>query len=328
MIRKYGATAGGIAVVVLITVGIFWGVRHRAALQQATPSHEKTVQAPKEVTISGRVEAVHVIPVSVAIAGEVDSFSAEVGQDVFEGQVLARISNEGLETGRENAERVVKVAEEKLQSLETTISAARLEASRVHTESARALDDANLAAKNFERQTLLNREGATPRNAYQKAARDNEAASKELEGMRELARQADERLDALTKEYDLTKKTLDDKRKELEEAEAAVSAAEVHAPAAGIVVARQGEIGKTLTQQEASALFRIATDIVAMQAAFAADPSMKVGDQVGVSFLDIAGNPIPAVIREIRNGEAVAEFTSDNAAIRPGASCAVHPGLK
>jgi multidrug efflux pump subunit AcrA (membrane-fusion protein) len=328
MIRKYGAAAGWLAVVILIAVGIFWGVRYRAALQQAKPAPEKTVQAAKEVTINGRVEAVHVIPVSVAIAGEVDSFSAEVGQDVFEGQVLARISNEGLETGRDNAQRVVKVGEEKLQSLETAISAARLETSRVHTESARALDDANAATKAFERQSLLNREGATPRIAYEKAARDNEAASKELEGLRELARQADERLDALTKEYDLIKKTLEDKRKELEEAEAAVSAAEVHAPAAGIVVARQGEIGKTLTQQEASALFRIATDIVAMQAVFAGDPSMKAGDKVGVSFLDIAGNPIPAVIREIRNGEVVAEFTSDNPAIRPGASCVVHPGIK
>lgn len=328
MIRKYGAAAGGIVLAILIAAGVIWGARHRAAAQAAKPASGNTAQTPKEMTINGHVEAVHVIPVGVAIAGEVDSFSAEVGQEVFEGQVLARISNEGLETGRDNAQRTVKAAEEKLQSLETAISAARLESSRVHSESAKSLDEANLAAKSFERQKLLNREGATPRNAYEQAARDNEAAGKALEGFRELARQADGHLDALTKEYDLTKKTLDDKRKELEEAEAAVSAAEVHAPLAGVVVARQGEIGKTLTQQEASALFRIATDIIAMQAVFPADPSMKAGDKVGVSFLDIAGNPIPAVIREIRNGEAVAEFTSGNPAIRPGASCVVHPGLK
>jgi multidrug resistance efflux pump len=162
------------------------------------------------------------------------------------------------------------------------------------------------------------------RLTFKKSQKDYEAARSDSEGNSELARQADERLVQLTKEQDLLKKTLEDKRKELEDAQAALSASEVHAPAAGIVVARQGEIGKTITPQEAAALFRIATDISTLQAVFTPDPNLKAGDNVSISFADIPGDPLSAVIREIKDGEAIAEFTSANPAIRPGMRCTLY----
>ncbi len=270
------------------------------------------------------MEAVHTIPVSVSIAGEIDIFSAEVGQDVFEGQILARISNAGLDTGRENAARIVQNAEAKLNSLETQISAARLEAVRAHDDATRAREDLDRASKEYERQKKLHVAGATPRNTYEKSGKDYEAASSDADGTTELARHADEHIEELTREYDLTKRTLEDKRKELEEVQAALAATEVHAPVGGVVVARQGDIGKTLTQQEASALFRIATDISALQAVFTPEPSMKPGDKVAITFADLPGDPLLGKVREIKNGEATAEFTSPNPAIRPGMTCSVH----
>jgi multidrug resistance efflux pump len=320
----------GLAVAAALVVGLVFIVeRARLAQVPHNPAPRQSVPAaPKELTLQGRVEAVHSIPVSVAIAGEIDSFSAEVGQDVFEGQILARVSNQGLQTGLDNSQRILQNAETKLNTLETTISAARLEAVRAHTESIRASEDRDHAGKIFERERMLNEAGATPRKTFEKSQKDYESAASESEGLGELARHADEHVDALTKEYDLTKKTLEDKRKELEEAQTAVAAAEIRAPAGGIVVARQGEIGKTITQEEASALFRIATDISAMRVMFTPDPGMKPGDPINITFTDVPGDPISAAIREIKNGLATAEFTSANPAIRPGMSCTVHAKIK
>jgi multidrug resistance efflux pump len=260
----------------------------------------------------------------VSIAGEIDTFSADVGQDVYEGQIIARISNQGLETGRDNAQRVLQAAEAKINALETSISAARLEAVRAHDDAARARDDLDRTTKAYQRQKMLQSAGATPRNTYEKAGRDYEAAQHDTDGTAELARSADQHADALVKEYDLTKKTLEDKRKELEEVQSALAATEVHAPAPGVVVARQGDIGKTITQQEAAALFTIATDITALRAVFPADPALKPGDTVTLTVGEVPGDPLPAVIREIKSGQAKAEFTSSNPAIRPGMTCVAH----
>jgi multidrug efflux pump subunit AcrA (membrane-fusion protein) len=327
MLRKYGAPLAGFAVgLALITLLLFSVHRPTStpAPPPATAPQQTAPVAPKEVALQGRVEAVHTIPVGVRIAGEIDSFSADVGEDVYEGQILARISNQGLETGRDSAQRIVQNAEAKLSTLETTISAARLEAVRAHDDALRAREESTRAAKSYERQKMLHAAGATPRNTYEKSGTDFEAARSDADGTADLARRADEHIDALTKEYELTKKTLEDKRKELEEVQAALAATEVHAPAGGVVVARQGDIGKTITQQEAAALFRIATDISALEAIFTPEAFMKVGDRVGITFNDIPGDALPAKIREMKNGEARAEFTSANPAIRPGMSCSVH----
>jgi HlyD family secretion protein len=332
MLRKYAAPLAGFGVGIALIAGLLFSVRGPKAPPApppaATAPKEPVPAPPTEVVKDGRIEAVHTITVTVSIAGEVDSFSADVGQDVYEGQILARISNQGLETGRDNALRIVQAAEAKLSTLETSISAARLEAARTHTESIRAVEDLNRTSKEYDRQKMLHSAGATPRNTYEKSGKDYEAARNDSEGNAELARQADQKVEQLTKELDATRKTLEDKRKELEEAQAALAAAEVHAPAAGVVVSRQGDIGKTLTQQEAATLFRIATDIAALQVVFAPDPSLKKGDTVELTFTDVPGDPIPAVIREIKNGEATAEFTSANPAIRPGMTCSVHVKLR
>lgn len=317
----------GMALALGLAGGLLFSLR-RNQVPQAKPVAAAQRAAVKELSIQGRIEAVHTIAVGVTIAGEIDSFSADVGQDVFEGQVLARISNEGLQTGYENAQRILQNAEIKLSTLEAGISAARLEAVRTQAEAVRSAEDLDHASKEFDRQKVLNEAGATPRKTFEKSQRDYESAKADSEGNTELARHADERVAALTKEYDLAKKTLEDKRKELEEVQAAVAATEVRAPVNGIVVARQGEIGETITQEEAAALFRIATDTAALQADFTPDPAMKAGDMVAISFNDIPGEPVTARIREIKNGQAMAEFTSANAAIRPGMPCSVHTTIK
>ena len=54
--------------------------------------------APKatEITLTGAVQAAHVVDVPVPVDGTVEQFLAEVGQHVSEGEVLARIRNPRL----------------------------------------------------------------------------------------------------------------------------------------------------------------------------------------------------------------------------------------
>ena len=325
----WGKYTAGAALALLLLAGVaitVWRIRkpHPAP---ATPVPAVSV-APKERTIVGHIEAIHTVPVPVPIPGEVDSFSAEVGQEVFEGQVLARISNQGLETGLDNAKRILENAENKFNALESGISAARLEAVRARDESMSARDDLDHATREYQRQRILNDAGATPRNTYQKAQKGYEAAEAKAEATAEIARQADEKITELTNQYNLARKTLEDKRKEMEEAQSAVDAAEIRAPVGGVVLARQGEIGETLTPEQASALFSIATDLSALRVVFPPDPSMKPGDRVTVSFTDVPVEPITAAVTEIKNDQATAEFTSPNAAIRPGMTCTVHATIK
>jgi hypothetical protein len=47
---------------------------------------------------------------------------------------------------------------------------------------------------------------------------------------------------------------------------------------------------------------------------------------VVLTFADVSADPVKAVIRQIRNGEATAEFTSANPVIRPG-PCTMHVGF-
>jgi multidrug efflux pump subunit AcrA (membrane-fusion protein) len=333
MLPKFAAPLAGfgfgIALILALIGGAFFGVRKPKPPAPPSPVQQPvSAPAPKDIVVQGRVEAVHTIPVSTTVAGEIDSFSADVGQDVYEGQILARISNQNLETSRENAQRVLQNAESRLSEMETAIGAARVEAARAHTDANRAEDELSRASKEYERQKMLQAAGATPRNTYEKAERDHRAAQNDMEKTAGLARHADEHVEELIREYDLDKATLNDKRKEAEHAQAALAATEIHAPVGGVVVARQGEIGKSLTPHEAAELFRIAPGISALRAVFKPDPSLKVGDTVGVTFADIPGEPLPALIRTITNGEAAAEFTSSNPAIRPGISCSVHTKLK
>jgi multidrug efflux pump subunit AcrA (membrane-fusion protein) len=87
------------------------------------------------------------VPVGAAVAGTIDSFLVDVGQDVFEGQLLARISNQDLESARQEAARAAQNAQEKVNSVEGRIIAARLDASRTRADANRSRDQFERAEK-------------------------------------------------------------------------------------------------------------------------------------------------------------------------------------
>src|SRR5262245_30943187 len=66
------------------------------------------IQSLDEVTLSGVIRPQHVTSVGATVSGSVEATMANVGDEVFQGQVLARIGAAGLESEREAAARAVE----------------------------------------------------------------------------------------------------------------------------------------------------------------------------------------------------------------------------
>jgi HlyD family secretion protein len=271
--------------------------------------------------LSGKIRARNVVGVPATGPGTIDAFLADVGQEVEAGQVLARISNQGLETGREIAQVALDNAQTRVTRLEAQLSAARLEASRAQADSSRARSDLDRAEKLYARQKMLHGEGATPRLVYEKAERELETARADFQNQDRLARLADVRIQGLQEELQNGRKILDDKQKQLEDATGALSAADVRAPVDGTVVARKGEVGKP-AQDQGGDLFEIAADLMALEVVIEPDPAelalIRAGQPAQVLISDFQAESIPAKVGEIKGTQVPVEFANPNPAIKPG----------
>lgn len=305
-------------------------------LQRSTPRVARTAMpaanpAPRELSLPGKIQALHVVPVGATVVGTIDAFLAEPGQDVYEGQVLARIGTETLEASREEAARTEQAARDKVDSMESRMIAARLEASRVHADAKRGRDELDRAEKVYRRQEMLNREGATPRLVYEKSEREFEAARAESTSLDELARQADDRVSELAHEIDAAKQAVTEHAADLESANAQAAGAEIRSPVSGIVITRKGEIGKVLAPGEAEDLFEIAADLSQLAVAIQPDPASIARIQPGrdaLIFVAELPGAIPAAVKEVRGNDVIVAFTSPSAVIRPGMTAQVRLRLE
>src|SRR5271157_2310181 len=141
-----------------------------------------------QVTLSGPIRPQHVVGVGAQVNGVIEAFLADVGQDVYQGQVLARIGSQGLESSREAAASAVDHAQERVSRADAAAAGARLEQSRAEAEAQRARFAMERAESAFSRQQLLVSQGATPRLVYEKAEREYDGAKTEFEVMDKAAR--------------------------------------------------------------------------------------------------------------------------------------------
>src|SRR3954453_7718578 len=92
-----------ISVLAVAAVGGGLALRRKPA---PAPERNAVKVAPEignEVTVQGKVRPQHVIGVSAGVQGFVEAFMVAPGQDVYEGQVLARIGAQALDSVREGA---------------------------------------------------------------------------------------------------------------------------------------------------------------------------------------------------------------------------------
>ncbi|MBZ5728300.1 MAG: efflux RND transporter periplasmic adaptor subunit [Acidobacteriia bacterium] len=303
--------------------------RVRAPAAPVRPSGAAVI-ASAEVTLTGKIRPQHLTPVAAAAGGIIDAFLADVGQDVYTGQVLARIGASGLESAREAAASAVEHGQDQVSRAEAVVAGARLEASRADADLARARMAFDRVEKNWARQQTLYAAGATPRLTYEKAEHEYEGAQQDLSIMDKAARAAAEQVQSAVAQWNSAKKALADRVRELDEAQANLQAAEVRSPVDGFVVARNGEAGKPV--QEGGDLFQIATDLYALEATVEPEPAVlkhiRPGQQALVLVLDLQSAGIPGDVKEIQGGLVVVEFGSTTPAIKPGMQAAVRLKLE
>jgi len=300
-------------------------------LRRSSPPAQLKAAAPApvfgpEIGFSGKVQARNLVAVAAATEGTVEEFAAEVGQEVFEGQLLARLRNTALETAVERAQAEFDRAQSRVTTVEANLIAARLEASRADADRNRARADAEKAEKTWLRQQLLHKEGATPRLVFERAQKEYLALKDEHETLTELAASTDERARSLMKEIDAARKTLDEKSEDLDLAKEDMQATEIYSPVDGILVARRGEAGAEVNPSMKD-LFQIAVDLSSLEVVVEPDPPalarIRAGQPATVRLSEMANEPIPASVREVKGTQVLVEFTSPNPAIRPGLTAQV-----
>lgn len=328
MHRKW-LLAGGIAVIVLAGAGGLWYLRVHRGSEHARKHEQTQVARPvlreTQVSLVGKIQAKNVVNVSAPIDGTIDNYLVDVGEEVFEGELLAHVKNGALDSAQQTAQIDAARAQAHTADLESQIISARLEASRARSEAVRAKGEYDRAEKDYKRQQVLIEAGATPRLTYEKSQRDFENAKSNYEALNNLAQTAEDRVTSLAKEIDNAKSEAAAKAKELDSAEAQVASGEVRSPVNGLLVARRGQAGDPVNP-EMKDLLQIAVDLSALEVAVDPDPGvlgqLKQGQPAMIQIAE-APAAIQGTIREIKSGRVFVDFTSPSAAIKPGLTAQV-----
>jgi HlyD family secretion protein len=317
---KWFALSASVTLVALVAVAI--AMLSRISANKTKPA-VLTTQAPPpvEVHLSGKIRAQSVISVAPPVEGTIGAVFADVGQEVFEGQLLARITNEGLETGQQMAQKLLDNAQSRVNTLEGELVSARLEASRARADANRARSEYDRLSQVFRRQQMLLAEGATPKLTYDKSSREFEAAQAESRTLEQLATQAESRLSELVKSLDAEKRALADKSAEMENTKARAAATEVVSPAQGVVVARNGEAGQSVGPDKAD-FFQIATQLSQLEVVLDPDPPtmrrIRLGQAALVTLPEQNSDGMLGAVKAIQGAQVIVAFTSPTPAVKPG----------
>jgi multidrug resistance efflux pump len=298
----------------------------RRAAHVPTPDRApQPAPAPAEFVLAAHLRAQHIIAVAAPVQGTVESLLVELGEPVFEGQVLGRIRNTALDAEQQTASADLERVQARQSQFESQVILARADAARARADADRTSADLDRLERAYQRQQMLYREGATPRLVYEKSLRDFEAAQKDRATAAELARGAGERLDAATRNLDTARHTAQEAGATLDRARAAAAAAEVHSPATGLLVGRTRQVGEEVTP-DVQDLFQIASDLAALEAVIEPPaPALSLIRAGQEAFITAAGAPdaVAAHVSEVQGNHVLVRFTSPGPALRPGATAQV-----
>jgi multidrug resistance efflux pump len=272
------------------------------------------------------IQAAETVVVLIPIDGRISMYHVEVGDEVYEGQLLAEIRSEDAESAKQAVELELERAQSRVTNLEATLSAARLEASRAEADASRVRSEFERSAKVYERQKILIAEGATPRRVFEKAEQEYRALEDESASLSAVAKQAVERVSTTQRDLDAAKKLLDGRNEDLEEASGKLAAGQVVSPADGVVAARRGQEGDEV-HPAMEDLLRIATDLSKLEVVAEADSAqaarIKAGQQAAVIVADLPGEVLGGVVKIVEGGKVTVEFGNPSAVVKPGLTAQV-----
>lgn len=313
--------AAALAVIAVVGVVSIRFYRQKSA-PPLSPKVESAAVPEKEIIVSGIVRAKNVVPVGAPIDGTLEAVDVIDNQDIFEGQLLGRIHNSQLELAQEQAKLEVDRLQTRVNSLEAQLIALRLEASRADADATNARVKFNQAEKNYQRQEMLLREGATPRLTFEKAEKEYQTLKAENDAVSEMARQASSKVDICIQNLEEARKLLSEKNEDLDDTQQQVLGTEIHAPVNGILVAHRAASGDSVTR-DMKDLFQIAANITELQLVSNVSTDQASKLQVGqptLIQLAEAIQPLAGTINSIQGTQVIVDFMSPDPAIRPGLS--------
>jgi len=321
-VRGKWLLAGSAVILVALGAGAISWLRHRPAA--ATLRDEGAAPAQgftgPNVSLPGRIEALEVVAVPVPFDGRIESFAADVGQDVNEGQLLAEIRNTGLESGRDNSLEELTRLRARVSSMESARIAARLEASRAKESAGAARSQMDAAQKELQRQQLLYGKGAAARQSLDKAQLAFEGASEFYDGLAKVSAMADNRAMELSKELDALEENLRQKIRDHEDTTVQVASGVVKSPVDGYIAARRGQPGEEVTMDTPD-LFQIAVNVAQLRVVLEPPPpvleKIHAGQQAMIQLAEVP-DPIESKVTDVSGGKVTIEFASPNPAVKPG----------
>ena len=318
---KWFVISGSVAVIALAGVAVTILMRAPAGKTQAAPPVTQAAAPVGDINLPGKIRPQVVINVAPPFEGVIGAYFVDIGQEVFEGQLLVRINNAGLETGQQSAQRELENMESRVNTLESDIITARLEASRARADASRARGEFDRLEKAWRRQQMLFNEGATPKLAYEKAAHESEIAQTEFRTLEQVAAHSESRVAEIVKALDAEKRTLEEKNAELEAAKTRSAAAELVSPTQGIVLALHGDVGQAVAPDNGD-FIQIATQLSLLEVVLDPDPPtmrrIQPGQPALVVLPDQGGEGMSGEVKAIQGNQVVVTFVSPNPAIKPG----------
>jgi multidrug resistance efflux pump len=273
------------------------------------------------LTLTGTIRAQNVLNFGATTKGNIEAFMAEVGDEVAEGQTVARVGASGLETDRENAANDVNKAQDRVTRAEGVVNGAILEESRASAELEKARLTLDKANKDYARQTTLIAAGATPRLTYEASGRADQAAQDAFDIMDKAWRAASNEVQLSQQMLDAEKKNLADAVDRLQSVQNDLDETEVRAPTDGWLVARQGQIGQP-AEDYGDKLFQLATDLAQLEVTVEPKPEVLKRIVPGMPALvlipELTNAAIEGDVKAIDGNQAVVEFVSPMPSVRPG----------
>jgi multidrug resistance efflux pump len=322
---------GAIAVVLAIAAGGFAYWRRGSQMTAAAPAAQPAAEIPEEVSLPGKIRAQHVVELAPPQDGIVTAFFADVGQDVYEGMLIAKVQNQRVDADQLQAQRAAEAAQNRVNDVESAILATRLEASRARAEASRARSEHDRLERVQRRQEMLFREGATSKNRAEQSQRDYDLAKTEFQGLESVAQRAEDRVTKLLHDLDAAKKTLEEKNADLEGANQQVGAQDLLSPVQGVVVGRKGEVGAEITVDKTD-FFQIAVDLSLLEITVDPEPPvlkvLKVGQPALIVIAGLPGEGILGSVKAQEGTQVIVPFTSPNPSIKPGQTAQVRIKLK
>lgn len=319
----------------LIALGVVIGAIAVAAVVVFRPKPQQpparaagavSLPAGTAANLTGFLRPQHVVTFGTTLNGSIIAFLAEVGDQVFQEQVLARIGSADLETARESAQRAVDRAQERVDRAQDDLSRARLEESRSSAEMQRAREVFNKAEALYSKYQTARQHKAVAEKVFAKSEEDYQSAREDLEVAETAWRAAGNTLRTCENLVDSAKQSLQERLEALDEARKGMDSAEVKAPVDGYIVARNGQVGQS-AQETGEQMFQIATDFVAME--FTVEPpadvlkTLKPGKPALVLIPELTDAGIPGQVKSINGSQVVIEFVANLPAMRPGMKAGV-----